>query len=152
MRKNTPQLSFLFLPLFCFLVGCGMGALSPQPQPTTLQVTRTSTFHGSQRFWTLTDGKRVHQLFQEIQQLPVHQNKGADSCVTYPYDYSLNFLVGTTRIQQDDLGRYCGTLTGENGRHFNLTVTFTSLFLNLLHMNDLWTASAAPSRCLQRWE
>lgn len=138
------RLAFLFLPLFCVLVGCGMEAAAVQPQPTTLQVTRESTSTGSSRFWIISDVKRVQQLLQEIQRLPRHQNNGADSCVTYPYDYALNFLAGTRSIQQDDLGRYCGTLTLADGHHFNPTETFNSLLRNMLSVNDLWATRATP--------
>lgn len=151
MIKSFSRLSLLCIILSCFLVGCGMGALSLQPQPVTsqkpqptmLQVTRESTFHASLRSWVITDVKQVQQLFQEIQQLPGHQNNGADSCVNYPYDYSLTFLIGTKSMQQDDLGRYCGTLTVMNGRHFDPTETFNSLLRNMLKVNNLWTTLSA---------
>lgn len=148
MLKNLSKLFFLLIPLSCFLVGCGMDAVFAQPptllgpQPTTLQVTRTSTSTGALRSWTITDVRRVQQLFQEIQRLPGHQNNGADSCVTYPYTYALNFFAKS--LQQDDLGRYCGTLTLANGRHLNPTATFNSLLRTMLNVNDLWASRAAP--------
>jgi hypothetical protein len=63
--------------------------------------------------------------------------------VNYPYDYSLTFLIGTKSMQQDDLGRYCGTLTVMNGRHFDPTETFNSLLRNMLKVNNLWTTLSA---------
>jgi hypothetical protein len=161
MIHHSLRRFFLFIPLFCFLAGCGIPGWSPQPQsptlqatrastspapqPTTLQVTRVRTSGAlQQRSWTITDVKHVHQLFQVIQTLPRHQNNGADACVTAPSRYFLTFLVGAKSIQQDALGVYCKTLTLENGSGLDPTDTFNSLFQNMLNVNDLWAATPAP--------
>jgi hypothetical protein len=153
MRNRFFRFSFLFLPFFCFLAGCGILGSSPQPptpqvtcvstspalypQPATLQVTRVSTSGATQRSWTITDVNCVQQLFQVIQHLPRHYAGSSDMCTIARYDYSLNFLVSRKSLQKDDLGGYCGTLTLENGIHLDRTDTFNSLFGNMLNVNNL---------------
>jgi len=140
---------------FClFLAGCGSALLAqntpalhvvlgtPTQQrstPLTLQVVRrdqVSQYPASPRSWTITDTHAISQLLEEIQQLPVHHNVGADSCARPLYTYTLDFFTGTTRMQHDELYSYCLTLTIANGSEHDPTPTFYSLLTGMLHLSQ----------------
>lgn len=144
-------LGFLF---FClFFAGCGsVSSLQPSPlshgeQKTqasqspvllTLQVRRRDQSNQQPtppRLWTITDVHAIHQLLEEIQRLPTHQNVGADSCVRPYYTYSLDFFTGTVQVQQDELYSYCLTLISAGGRKYDPTATFYSLLTGMLHLS-----------------
>ena len=134
--KLTKGLLLISISLLVFVAGCG--SVTPAQEPTTLQVTRMDNWSQSPaapRSWTITYVHAVQQLFDEIQNLPEHQNNGADSCARPHYSYHLDFLTGTKSLQQDDLDTYCTTLTLADGSHRDLTVTFDSLLAGMLHLS-----------------
>lgn len=138
--KLCKGLLLISIPLLLFFTGCG--STQPAQQPTSLQVTRMDNLSqgpAAQRSWTITDAHAIQQLFDEIQNLPEHQNNGADSCARPHYSYHLDFLAGTTSIQKDDLDIYCTTLTLPDGSHRDQTATFDSMLAGMLHLstNDL---------------
>src|SRR5258708_32506173 len=126
--KLTKALLLISFSRLVFVAGCG--SVSPAQEPTTVQVTRMDNWSqgpAAPRSWTITYVHAVQQLFDEIQNLPEHQNNGADSCARPHYSYHLVFLAGTKSLQQDDLDTYCTTLTLADGSHRDLTVTVDSL-------------------------
>src|ERR1700738_1151355 len=134
--KRIKGLLLISIPLLLFLAGCQSG--TPTQQPTILQVTRiNSRSYGptAPQSWTITDAHAVQQLFDEIQNLPEHQNNGTDSCARPQYTYHLVFLAGTKSLQQDDLGLYCTTLTLADGSHLDPSATFDSLLAGMLHLS-----------------
>jgi hypothetical protein len=134
--KLIKGLLLISIPLLLFLAGCQSG--KPAQEPTILQVTRINNLSKgptAPQSWTITDAHAVQQLFDEIQNLPEHQNNGADSCGRPPYSYHLIFLAGTKSLQQDDLGIYCNTLTLPDGSHHDPTTTFDSLLAGMLHIS-----------------
>jgi hypothetical protein len=136
IMKLTKGLLLISISLLVFLAGCGSG--TPAQQPTILQVTRTDNRSQSPtapQSWTITDAHAVQQLYNEMQNLPEHQNNGADSCARPQYSYHLVFLAGTKSLQQDDLDTYCSTLTFADGSHRDPTTTFDSLLAGMLHIS-----------------
>lgn len=136
MMKKFKILLLIALFIGVFVAGCG-SAQSAQ-EPTTLQVTRLDNLspdHAVVRSWTITDAQAVQHLFQEVQNLPEHQNRGADSCARSRYSYTLDFFVGTKSLQKGELYTYCFTLTLEDGSHRDPTDTFTSLLAGMLHLS-----------------
>jgi hypothetical protein len=134
--KLTKGLLLISISLLVFVAGCG--SVTPAQEPTTLQVTRMDNWSqgpAAPRSWTITDVHAVQQLFDEIQNLPEHQNNGADSCARPHYSYHLDFLTGTKSLQQDDLDTYCTTLTLADGSHRDPTGTFDSLLAGMLHLS-----------------
>ena len=134
--KLTKGLLLIALSLLLFVAGCG--AVTPAQQPTTLQVTRMDNWSQGPavaRSWTITDVHAVQQLFDEMQNLPAHQNTGADSCARPHYSYHLDFLAGTKSLQRDDLATYCATLTLADGSHRDPTAAFDSLLAGMLHLS-----------------
>lgn len=128
--------SFMLVSFFLFFAGCS--AMATSPQPTVLQVTRINAREQSSvtpQTWVIKDTQHVQQLFNEIQQLPVHQNHGADSCARPMYNYHLQFLAGTQSIQEDDLYKYCFTLTLPDGSNHDPSDTFTTLLASMLHLS-----------------
>ena len=134
--KLTQGLLLISISLLVFVAGCG--SVTPAQEPTTLQVTRMDNWSqgpAAPRSWTITDVHAVQQLFDEIQNLPAHQNNGADSCARPHYSYHLDFLAGTKSLQQDDLDTYCTTLTLADGSHRDPTAAFDSLLAGMLHLS-----------------
>jgi len=128
----------LLMSLFCLVFFAGCGSAQAGQDPTTLQVTRMdqlSKDHPGLHSWTITDAHAVQQLFQEIPNLPEHQNHGADTCARPRYTYTLEFLAGTKRLQKDELYTYCFTLTLEDGSQRDPTATFDSLLSGMLHLS-----------------
>ena len=134
--KLTKGLLLISISLLLFLTGCGSG--TPAQESTILQVTRTDNWGQgpvAPQSWTITDTHAIQQLFAELQNLPEHQNNGADSCARPHYSYHLVFLVGTQSLQQDDLNTYCSTLTLADGSHRDPTAAFDSLLAGMLHLS-----------------
>src|SRR3984893_9090776 len=134
--KLTKGLLLISISLLLFFAGCG--TVTPAQEPTILQVTRTDNrSHGptAPQSWTINDAHAIQQLFNEIQNLPEHQNNGADSCARPHYLYHLVFLAGTKSLQTDDLGLYCTTLTLADGSHLDPSATFDSLLAGMLHLS-----------------
>ena len=134
--KLIKGLLLISISLLLFVAGCG--AVTPAQQPTTLQVTRMDNWrqgHAAPRSWTITDVQAVQHLWASMQNLPAHQNTGADSCARPHYSYHLDFLAGTKSLQQDDLDTYCATLTLADGSHRDPTAAFDLLLAGMLHLS-----------------
>ncbi len=133
--KLTRGLLLIAISLLLFVAGCG--AVTPAQEPTTLHVTRMDNWSqgSAPRSWAITDVHSVQQLFNETQNLPEHQNNGADSCARPHYAYHLDFLAGTNSLQQDDLNTYCSTLTLADGSHRDPTAAFDALLAGMLHLS-----------------
>lgn len=134
--KLTKGLLLISIPLLLFFAGCG--TVTPAQEPTTLQVTRTDNRSQGPtvpQSWTITDAHTIQQLFNEIQNLPQHQNNGADSCARPHYSYHLIFWAGTKSLQTDDLNTYCSTLTLADGSQRDPSATFDSLLAGMLHLS-----------------
>ena len=134
--KLNKKLLLISISLLLFRAGCR--SATPAQEPTTLQATRTDNQSQGQvapQSWTISDAHAVQQLFADMQNLPEHQNNGADSCARPHYSYHLVFLVGTQSLQQDDLNTYCSTLTFADGSHHDPTTTFDTLLAGMLHLS-----------------
>jgi hypothetical protein len=104
----VPKRTFFVLLLFFLLAGCGSASASGRvpPGPTSLRVIRVSSnpygSHIAPFDQTVTDTTDVQRLYAAIQGLPAA--RGTYNC---PKDiglmYHLNFLQGTTSMQQMDL-------------------------------------------------
>ena len=133
--SKTLILIFIFLPIL--FTAC---TSAPSQKPTQLTVQRVGMLkHVSPRTWTITNAQAVQQLFQEVHNLPLHHNNGTDSCAESYYVYHLNFFVGTTSIEKDDIGSHCNTLTTADGTAYDQTDAFIGSFSKLLNVspNDL---------------
>ncbi len=114
-----------FICFFLLLLLTAACTSTPSQQPASLQITRWETRNPSvTRNWTINDKATVQQLFQEIHNLPTHQNNGADSCAEPYYRYHLNFLASTKSIEKDDLNTYCFTLLAADGKEYDPTDAF----------------------------
>lgn len=136
LMKLNKKLLLISISLLLFLAGCG--SATPAQEPTTLQATRTdnqSQGPVAPQSWTISDAHAVQQLFADMQNLPEHQNNGADSCARPHYSYHLVFLAGTQSLQTGDLNTYCSTLTFADGSHRDPTTAFDSLLAGMLHLS-----------------
>lgn len=134
--KHSKVLLLIALFIGVFFAGCG--SVPSAQEPTTLQVTRMDNLRPDNavvRSWTITDAQAIQNLFQEGQNLPTHQNRGADSCARSHYSYTLDFLAGTKSLQKSELYTYCFTLTLEDGSHLDPTETFTSELAGMLRLS-----------------
>jgi len=136
MIKHTRAFLFMSLSFLVLLTGCGSGYTGQEP--TSLQVTRfdqVTQHQAAPRVWTVTETHTVQQLFDEMQNMPMHQNQGADTCARAPYAYTLAFFVGTKSLQKDELYTSCFTLTLADGSQRDPTTTFDALFAGMLHLS-----------------
>jgi hypothetical protein len=148
--KLSQALFLSSLAFLLFFTGCGSIQATQKPPPLqvahtdqrsapiTLQVTRmdqVSQRPVPPRSWTITDAHAIQQLLAEIQKLPAHYNRGADTCARPHYAYSLDFWVGTKSLQKDELYTYCLTLTSADGSEYDPTAPFYALLTGMLHLS-----------------
>lgn len=139
----------LLVSLLFILAACGAQAAAAsgsQPSPTqstiTLHVTRVDNWAKTlgpapEQSWVIADATNVQQLLQIIHTLPVHHNRGADTCVRQQYTYILDFRNGTTSTEKDGFHQYCATVTWPDGSLHDPTDAFNTLLKKMLGVNTL---------------